>query len=88
MGLADSRRCAPSIYCSPGTGSSSGGNALPGGIRGGNLSGSSDPCSEGGNLLAKRPSSRFCLPGSQKEWWVPPSRELEGPEPVHSRGAL
>ena len=91
MGLTDNKRLMPSIYLNSGTGSSSGGNAFSDGPRGINLSGGTDPCSERGNLLIKRPSGRFCLPtisGPQKGWWVPPSSELEGPEQVHPRGAL
>ena len=91
MGLTGNKRFAPSIHCNSGTRSSSGGNAFPDGARDVNLSGSTDPCSEGGYLLAKRPSGGFCLPtisGPQKGWWVSPSSELEGPEQVHPRGAL
>ena len=91
MGLTGNKRFAPSIHCNSGTGSSSGGNAFPEGARDVNLSGSTDPCSEGGYLLAKRPSGGFCLPtisGPQKGWWVSSSSELEGPEQVHPRGAL
>ena len=76
MGLTDNKRLMPSIYLNSGTGSSSGGNAFSDGPRGINLSGGTDPCSERGNLLIKRPSGRFCLPtisGPQKGWWVPPS---------------
>ena len=88
MNLADNKSFAPSIYRNFGTGSSSGGNAFFDGTRGINLSGGTDPCSEGvGNLLIKRPSGWFCLPtisGPQKGWWVPPSSELEGPEQVYN----
>ena len=87
MNLADNKRFAPSIYRNFGTGSSFGGNAFSDGTRGINLSGGTDPCSEGvGNLLIKRPSGWFYLPtisGPQKGWWVPPSSELEGPEQVY-----
>ena len=91
MGIADNKRFAPPIYRNSGTGSSSGGNAFSDGARGINLSRGTDPCSERGNLLIKRPSGWFCLPtisGPQKGWWVPPSSELEDPEQVHPRGAL
>ena len=76
MGLTDNKRFAPSIHLNSGTGRSSSGNAFPDGARGINLSGSTDPCSEGGNLLAKRPPGWFCLPiisGPQIGWWVSPS---------------
>ena len=62
MGLADNKRFAPSIHCNSGTGSSSGVNAFPDGARDVNLSGGTDPCSEGGCLFAKRLLGRFCLP--------------------------
>ena len=95
MGLTDNKRFAPSIHYNSldnfGTGNSSGRNAFPDEARDVNLSGSTDPCSEEGYLLAKRPSGRFCLPtisGPQKGWWVSPSSKLESPEQVHPRGAL
>ena len=91
MGLTDNKRFAPSIHCNSGTESSSSGNAFPDGARDVNLSRNTDPCLEGGYLLAKRPSGRFCLPtisGPRKGWWVSPSSELEGPEQVNPRGAL
>ena len=91
MGLADNKRFGPSIYRISGTGNSSGGNVFSDGARGINLSRGTDPCSERGIFLIKIPSGWFCLPtisGTQKRWWVPPSSELEGPEQVHSRGAL
>ena len=91
MGLADNKRFAPFIYRNSGTGSSSGRNAFSDGARGINLSGGTDPTSEGGNFLTKRPSGRFCLPtilGPQKGWWIPLNSELEGYEQLHPRGAL
>ena len=88
MGFTDNKRFAPSIHCDSSTGSSSGGNAFPDGARDVNLSGSTGPRSEGGYLLAKRPSGGPTISGPQKGWWVSPSSKLEGPEQVHPRGAL
>ena len=62
MYLADNKRFVPSIHRNFGAGSSSGRNAFPDGAGDVNLSGGTDPGSEGGDLLAKRPSGWFCLP--------------------------
>ena len=79
MGLTHNTRLAPYVHRDSGARSSCGRNVFPDGARGINFSGSTYHCLKRGNLLAKRPSGRFCLPtnsDSQKGWWVLPSGDL------------